>query len=157
MPLIYDWVNVGPQTWGAINMITGLLEIWKDLSSPIVLIGQLEKAVSHEGLVHMRSREFVKGSSGERFMFLLVKPQWLNLFYWVRPQQLTPSAVFPRDISVTQSNTGLAFCFLSHCSGSSCCGKISLGHTVELAFELLFPARKVLMLVRVKGRYHKPF
>lgn len=56
-------------------MITGLLEIRKDLSSPIVLIGQLEKAVSHEGVVHTRSREFVKGSSGERFMFLLVKPQ----------------------------------------------------------------------------------
>lgn len=61
-------------------MITGLLEIRKDLSSPIVLIGRLEKAVSHEGLVHMRSREFVKGSSEKRFMFLLVKPHFF-LFY----------------------------------------------------------------------------
>lgn len=40
-----------------------------------MLIGQLEKAVSPEGLVHVRSWDFIKGSSGERFMFLLVKAQ----------------------------------------------------------------------------------
>lgn len=39
--------------------------------------------------------------------------------------------------------------------GPSCFGQISLCHTVELAFKLLFPARKVLMLVE-NGMYCKP-
>lgn len=60
MPLIYDLINVDPQTWGAIDMITGLLKICKDLPSPnsIVLIGQLEKVVSHRALAMVTSRDF---------------------------------------------------------------------------------------------------
>lgn len=63
MPLIYDLINVDPQTWRQIDMITGLLKICKDLPSPnsIVLIGQLQKVVSQQGLVHVKSRDLAGG------------------------------------------------------------------------------------------------
>lgn len=63
MPLIYDLINVAPQTLRPIDMITGLLNICKDLPSPIsiVLIGQPEKVVSHRGLVQVTLRDLAQG------------------------------------------------------------------------------------------------